>query len=69
MAIKVGDVVIWRHGKSKSETCLPLGIQGCEVIELGVSTDGKPAAKLKLPPYFAGLHGDACNAYVADLEG
>lgn len=68
MTIKVGDTVIWRHGKSKAKNCLPLGIEGCEVLELGESTDGQPAARLKLPPFFAGLHGDACNAYIADLE-
>ena len=69
MTIKVGDVVIWRHGKSKSKTCLPLGIEGCKVLELGTAQDGQPAAKLELPEFFAGLHKDACNAYVADLEG
>lgn len=68
MPIKVGDTVTWRHGKSKSKTNLPLGIVGCKVIELGLTEDEIPAAKLKLPPFFAGLHGDACNAYVADLE-
>lgn len=68
MSIEVGDVVIWRHGKSKCKTGLPLGIQGCKVLEIGVAQDGEPAARLELPPYFAGLHKDACNAYVADLE-
>lgn len=69
MTIKVGDIVIWRSGKSKNKTCLPLGIEGCEVLEIGTSTDDKPAARLKLPSFFDGLPSDACNAYIADLEG
>lgn len=68
MAVQIGDIVTWRHGKSKTSTGLPLGIVGCEVLEIGVAEDGKPAARLKLPPFFAGLHGGACNGYVDDLE-
>jgi hypothetical protein len=41
--IKVGDTVTWRHGKSKAVKNVPLGIAGCEVIELGTSTDGRTA--------------------------
>lgn len=68
MAISVGDIVTWRHGKSKSKGNMPLGIEGCEVLELGEAEDGQPAAKLKLPPFFGNLPDDACNGYVADLE-
>lgn len=72
MTIQVGDIVTWRHGKSKSKskskTTLPIGIVGCEVLELGTSEDGIPVARLKLPPFFGGLPDDACNGYVADLE-
>ena len=68
MTIKVGDTVTWRHGKSKATHHVPLGIAGCEVLELGTSTDGQPAAKLKLPPFFGNLPDDAYNGYVADLE-
>ena len=66
--MKVGDVVTWRSGKSKAKGIMPLGIAGCEVLEISVAEDGQPAARLKLPPFFAALHPDACNAYVADLE-
>jgi hypothetical protein len=68
---KVGDIVIWRSGKSKSKDVLPIGIEGCEIIEIGVARDGRPAARLKLPEFFAGLvknNPDTCNAYLADLE-
>ncbi len=68
MTINVGDVVTWRHGKSKAKANMPLGIAGCEVLEIGATEDGTPAAKLKLPPFFDGLAPDACNGYVADLE-
>ena len=68
MNIKVGDTVTWRSGKSKAKRHTPLGIEGCEVLEIGVAEDGQPAARLKLPEFFAGLHPDACNGYLADLE-
>ena len=66
--IKVGDVVTWRHGKSKSKGFLPLGIENCKVLEIATAENGEPAARLELPEFFAGLHKDACNAYIADLE-
>lgn len=68
MTIKVGDMVTWRHGKSRAKGNMPLGIQGCEVLEIGVAEDGETAARLKLPPFFGGLSPDACNGYVADME-
>ena len=68
MTIKVGDIVTWRHGKYRAKPgFVPLGIVGCEVLELGVSEDGRPAARLKLPPFFGDLR-DAANAYITDLE-
>jgi len=66
--IEVGDTVTWRHGKSKAKSNMPLGIAGCEVLEIGQTADGLPAARLKLPPFFGGLPTDACNGYLADLE-
>lgn len=74
MTIQVGDIVTWRHGKSQAERRepgrrhMPLGIAGCEVLVLGLAQDGRPAAALKLPPFFGGLSDEACNGYVADLE-
>jgi hypothetical protein len=58
-------MVTWRHGKSKAKGVMPIGIAGCEILELGTAQDGQPTAKLKLPPF---LSADAYNAYVADLE-
>lgn len=74
MEIQIGDIVTWRHGKSaamkspEEQRHVPLGICGCEVLELGAAENGEPAAKLRLPEFFAGLSDDATNGYVADLE-
>lgn len=74
MPVKIGDIVTWRHSKSASmkrpegQRHEPLGIAGCEVLAFGEAEDGRPAAKLKLPPFFAGLSDDAVNGYVDDLE-
>jgi hypothetical protein len=67
MTIKVGDIVTWRSGKSKSDKTLPMGIAGCRVLGFGVAENGEQAAMLKLP---IGLHDlpEEYNAYVADLE-
>jgi hypothetical protein len=67
MTLKVGDRVTWRSGKSKARKHIyPLGIANCEIIGFGVSEDGQPAARLKLPELFAPT--TECNAYIADLE-
>jgi hypothetical protein len=43
-----------------------MGIANCEVIELGKTADGLPAAKLKLPP--GPWPVETVNALVDDLE-
>lgn len=67
--IAVGDVVIWRSGKSKSKKVLPLGIANCTVIQLGEGPSGEPCAQLELPE---GVHrmnfGEPVWSLVADLE-
>jgi hypothetical protein len=50
--IKPGDTVIWRNGKHKSKTFLPLGIAGCAVVDVGESHDGTRCARIKLPEGF-----------------
>jgi hypothetical protein len=60
--IKVGDIVTWRSGKSKTKGFMPMGISGCKVIGFGEAENGKPAATLD-----TGRFGEV-NAYVADLE-
>jgi hypothetical protein len=64
--VKIGDKVLWRSGLSQSKNITPLGVANCEVIELGKTADGKPAAKLKLPP--GPWPVETINALVDDLE-
>jgi hypothetical protein len=67
MAIKVGDKVVWRSGMATNKPSIkPMGIANCEVIELGKTADGLPAAKLKLPP--GPWPVETVNALVDDLE-
>ena len=70
MEMQVGDTVIWRDGKRKGGRNEPLGIANCEVMELGVATNGEPAARLKLPAVFAAGFDQLAeaSAYIADLE-
>jgi hypothetical protein len=55
--IQVGDFVTWRSAENPNA----LGFTGCQVLELGESEDGQPAARLNL-----GRFGVA-NALIADL--
>jgi hypothetical protein len=47
--IKVGDTVLWRPGKSRRRTGLPIGIANCKVVKLGETASGVEAALIKLP--------------------
>ena len=72
MTIKVGDIVIYRAGKSTApKDFLPLGIANCEVIQLGEGPSGEPCAQLKLPQFYADKlnHGEPVWSLIADLEG
>ena len=69
--IKPGDTVIWRNGKHKSKTFLPLGIAGCAVVDVGESHDGTRCARIKLPeglPAPAGVDPEGFWVWEADLE-
>jgi hypothetical protein len=50
---KIGDTVIWRPGKSKSKTVLPIGVADCRIMDLGEGPSGEKAASIMLPKAFA----------------
>jgi hypothetical protein len=70
--MKVGDKVIWRNGKSRSKTVLPLGIANCEITDFGETHAGQKAASIKLPegwPDIPGVDRNHIWVLLDDLEG
>ena len=61
MDSKVGDIVSWRPKPRPGGRVVPMGLAGCEVLELGKTADGQPAARLRA------FDEDIC-VLVADLE-
>jgi hypothetical protein len=55
--MKIGDTVIWRQGKSKSKTCLPLGIANCKVVDFGEGPSGEKAVSIRLPEGWPAIDG------------
>lgn len=70
--MKVGDKVIWRDGKHKSKTSLPLGIANCVIKDFGSSPGDKPipCCLIELPEGFRHLapHTPAIWVREDDLE-
>jgi hypothetical protein len=46
---KIGDTVIWRNGKSKSKTVLPLGVANCIIKDFGTGPSGELCVSIELP--------------------
>jgi hypothetical protein len=65
-AIKVGDRVTWRKGKSVTQKDGlrpdPIGSVGCVVLKLGTTNAGEPAALIRL------ADNREVGALLADLE-
>jgi hypothetical protein len=59
MDIKIGDIVTWREAPTKNFE--PMGILHCEVLELGLSVNKEPVAKIL-------AMGREINVYVKDLH-
>ena len=70
MTIKVGDIVTWRQGLSRSgRRGIPIGIANCRVLAFGTDAEDRPAARLKLPTQYLGPDWpETVGALVADLE-
>lgn len=66
MTFKVGDIVTWRSGRSKSKETLPMAVAGCRIMAFGTAENGEPAATLQIPGF--NLPDEECNAYLSDLE-